>query len=97
MRIARGFFRLWVVLSVLWVGTIGTITWQNLLDSRQVKLVSSDDPPWDQPPPGSVEKTTLTRSENIRHGAELAVLPPLIVLAIGTAFGWTFRGFAKDR
>jgi hypothetical protein len=27
IRIARGLFRLWIVLSVLWIGCVGAITW----------------------------------------------------------------------
>ena len=27
LRIARGFFRLWIVLSVLWIGGVGVVTW----------------------------------------------------------------------
>jgi hypothetical protein len=28
MRVARGLFRLWLVLSVLWIGGVGLVTWQ---------------------------------------------------------------------
>ena len=29
LRIVRQLFRLWLVLSLLWVGAIGTVTWQS--------------------------------------------------------------------
>jgi hypothetical protein len=30
LRLARGLFRLWLVLSVLWIGAVGVVTWQTL-------------------------------------------------------------------
>jgi hypothetical protein len=27
LRVARGLFRLWVVLSMLWIGGVGVVTW----------------------------------------------------------------------
>jgi hypothetical protein len=30
LRIARGLFRLWLVLSVLWIGGVGVVTWRTL-------------------------------------------------------------------
>jgi hypothetical protein len=29
LRVARGLFRLWLVLSVLWIGGLGIVTWQH--------------------------------------------------------------------
>jgi hypothetical protein len=29
LRIARGLFRLWLILSVLWIGGVGYVTWQH--------------------------------------------------------------------
>jgi hypothetical protein len=29
LRVARGLFRLWLVLSVLWIGGVGVVTWKN--------------------------------------------------------------------
>jgi hypothetical protein len=28
LRVARGLFRLWLVLSVLWIGGVGVVTWR---------------------------------------------------------------------
>jgi hypothetical protein len=27
LQVARGLFRLWLVLSVLWIGGVGVVTW----------------------------------------------------------------------
>ena len=29
LRVARGLFRLWLVLSVLWIGGVGVVTWRH--------------------------------------------------------------------
>jgi hypothetical protein len=42
MRIGRGLFRLWLVLSVFWIAAVGTVTWQNWpVDER----ISPSQPP----------------------------------------------------
>jgi len=30
LRVARGLFRLWLVLSVLWIGGVGVVTWAGM-------------------------------------------------------------------
>jgi hypothetical protein len=32
LRVARGLFRLWLVLSVLWIGGVGVVTWREYPD-----------------------------------------------------------------
>jgi hypothetical protein len=66
-RGTRGLFRLWLVLSAMWVGFWG---WPLLYMMNE----------WARPE---------------RHDAIIATLliPPLIVLAIGAALVWAFRGF----
>jgi len=39
LRVARGLFRLWLVLSVLWIGWEGYTTWQNFPDESDVPYV----------------------------------------------------------
>jgi hypothetical protein len=31
LRIGRGLFRLWLVLSVLWIGGVAAVTWQRAI------------------------------------------------------------------
>ena len=40
LRVARGLFRLWLILSVLWIGGVGYVTWQTLpsADSWAVEM-----------------------------------------------------------
>ena len=34
LRVARGLFRLWLVLSVLWIGGVGVATWRDFADKK---------------------------------------------------------------
>jgi hypothetical protein len=77
LKIARGLFRLWLVLSVLWIGGVATVTWQ---------AFPVDVPEW-AGPAGPVQR------EAIRTGAEMALIPPVLVLALGSSLIWAFRGF----
>ena len=85
LRVARGLLRLWLVLSVLWIGGVGTITWPN---------VQLDD--WVLPSgfvlPGEVEAENERRTA-IQSAVLVAFLPPALVLALGSALIRAFRGF----
>jgi hypothetical protein len=91
LRIARGMFRLCLVLSVLWIGAVGVVTYSNLpargLTDQEVGLPA--------PPPGFV----LDQPDNgrwwraVQTGAEIAIIPPVFILIAGAAFFWAFRGF----
>jgi hypothetical protein len=101
LRVARGLLRLWLVLSVFWVGGIGGVAWLKFppavpqfdptkpyevvpnypLSDAEVGL---PDAPW-------VKKTE--RWDAIKTGAEMALIPPLLILLVGSALGWAIRGF----
>jgi hypothetical protein len=34
LRIARGLFRVWLVLSVLWIGGVGVVTWRTFPENE---------------------------------------------------------------
>jgi cell division septal protein FtsQ len=36
-RVARGLFRLWLVLSVLWIGGVGVVAWQSFPTAPGIK------------------------------------------------------------
>ena len=87
MRVARGLFRLWLVLSVLWIGGVGVVTWRTF-PSDEVGVAWSivldpEAPDWAL---GSAEKA-------VRFATFLALIPPAFVLALGSALVWAFRGF----
>jgi hypothetical protein len=47
LRVARGLFRLWLVLSVLWIGVVGVGAWRAFSEKKPAfePAMSADDPP----------------------------------------------------
>jgi hypothetical protein len=127
-RIARGLFRLWIVASVVWVCTVGAVTWWVM---PQTVILSDATPP---PPPGftldapatlpaskppfdptkpfivippedvaplpdvpqtapSASLAAVKSKAAIQIAAEIALIPPVLVLAFGAALGWAIKGF----
>ena len=99
MRIARGLFRLWLVLSVLWIAGVGIVTWQWLPAD---KIIWPGDPPRavfdpnyylaDRSKP-YLKSRDIERREAVHFAVVLALLPPAFLLALGSALLWVFRGF----
>ena len=106
LRIARGLFRLWLVLSVLWIGGVGVVTWRTF----PVLPV----PEWYTPPcelPANERsddwdcswlarvKDQLTMDKEQRAALQsailLALVPPAFVLALGSALVWASKGFRE--
>jgi len=99
LRVARGLFRLWLVLSVLWIAGVGIVTWQWLPVD---KIIWPGDPPPAVFDPGYyladhskpyVVSRDIERREAIHFAVVLALLPPALLLALGSALLWVFRGF----
>jgi hypothetical protein len=141
LRIARGLFRLWLVLSVLWIGGVGTVTWSNLPSDewwRNDPIVQRAGPTPNpetirvQSPDGQVhefpagtasdviervmkdywqsqtnkaatagtfdpaEFAAFKQRAAIQTGVKLALIPPVLMLALGSALGWAFTGFRRS-
>jgi hypothetical protein len=124
MRVARGLFRLWIVVSVIWIGGVVGVTWGTFppaeLTDQEVGLntrptecdgKSNDectailtrlgknpfdafDPP--APPPEAEPRYVSKRRSAISFAAVAALAPPLVLLILGGAFGWAFRGFRSE-
>jgi hypothetical protein len=114
LRLRRGLFRLWQVLSVLWIGGVAATTWWTLpvdlcatppgglhdCDANDVvragpnvELVEKEaKPEFDPSKPYRIPFDDL-RHTTIKFGTAAAVLPPIFVLVLGSAFVWAFRGF----
>ena len=100
LRIARGLFRLWLVLSVLWIGGVGYVTWKNFPESE---WVSTCDLPANERSNDShcswlarVKAEFVMDDEQhaaIQHGILWGLLPPAFILALGWTMAWAFRGF----
>ena len=103
-RVARGLFRLWLVLSVLWIAGVGVVTWQHFpiqLSYTPGKvppgefdpdrfLLSHEHPDFDPSKPYDNYKE---RRDALQFASVLAFVPPAFVLALGSALVWAFRGF----
>jgi hypothetical protein len=87
LRIARGLFRLWLILLVLWIGGVGAVTWWTLPMPSADREVA----PWDTPPPSAGEfdpdkflalKLAEERRSAIWFASAVALVPPAFVLAL---------------
>jgi hypothetical protein len=110
LRVARGLFRLWLVLSVLWIGGVGVMTWRTLPESE---LPSFCDLPANERSE-EIDCSWLARvkrhlefldprlpswamgpeREAVWFATLLALIPPAFVLALGSALVWAFKGFS---
>jgi hypothetical protein len=99
MNWTRGLFRLWLVLSVLWIGGVAAMTWQALPAGTFIDA--------NPPPPGyEIEKPRADlpvapwieagRAE-VRAAALVAFIPPGFFLLLGAALIWAGRGFRAER
>jgi hypothetical protein len=98
LRLARGLFRLWLVLTVLWIGGVGVATWRSF--PIPIECERPFDP--DAYLAGKPQKEGCTWLERVKapfvmeivqDGILLALLPPIFVLALGWALVWAFMGF----
>jgi len=95
LRVARGLFRLWLVLSVVWIGGVALLTWRDYPDGWVRVCERGAFPPYrDCLPEGFVIDPRPFRADPaITRGIIVAVVPPAFVLALGSALVWAFRGF----
>jgi hypothetical protein len=85
---------LWVVLSVLWIIAVGTVTWSQF--QPKPELISYEDAVRRGPIFSPSEEASPTIDPTLawmRNGALLGLLPPVLVLVVGSALGWALRGF----
>jgi len=84
LRIAHGFFRLWLLVSVIWILIAGPFMWWALVTPvlNHERWIG---------PGGPVSGPTLM--ESIMWVVLVAFGPPALVLVIGLALGWVLRGF----
>jgi len=97
LRVARGLFRLWLILSVLWIGGVGVVTWQTFPPEIPERLPYLCELNKDCSWLDRVKHQLVFRDEDQRAALQsailLALVPPALVLAFGSALIWAFRGF----
>ena len=98
LHVARGLFRLWLVLAVLWIGGVGVVGWWSYPHAPNPDEYSASD---------GLERfgTAQERFERdakiiadeqwwtIKAVILLALVPPAALSVWGAAFTWAFRGF----
>jgi hypothetical protein len=118
LRIARGLFRMWLVLSALWIGGVGVVSWwtfpqtvvpyvdgqthtssngkQYVYDASANEWLPVTEThtlkPSDQEVAWAARNAEARRAE-ILYDTAVALIPPVLLLALGSALGWAFRGF----
>jgi hypothetical protein len=99
LRATRGLFRLWLVLSVLWIGGVGYVTWQTVPSASfdNHAAVMRQELPSIEEANRAIEADNRAHKallyEHLWHASVFAIAPPLFVLALGSALIWAFRGF----
>jgi hypothetical protein len=93
-RVARGLFRLWLVLSVLWIGGVGVMTWRTFpIDTWRAAPPPPAGYVLDPRPTSYIAALDKERCAAIQSAILMALAPPALVLALGSALIWAFRGF----
>src|SRR5262245_8224804 len=99
LQVAHGLFRLWLVLSVLWVAGVGYLTWQTFpkdyvdLNARKQELKLGEFDPHEF----LASRAAKERRSAIWQASLLAFLPPPFVLALGSTLVWAFRETFSER
>jgi hypothetical protein len=95
IQVVRKLFRLWLVLSLVWIGGVAFQTWRD---------IPRDD--WVRTDVNELSDTEIAVPLGIfhpiarvfiEHGVKLALIPPTIVLASGFVFIWAFRRFRPPK
>ena len=90
MRVRQGLFRLWLVLSVIWIVVATWLFWDDLTGKLLPEEVAAQAAFPEGYTPGTILESI---HERFRHALELVFLPPLGLLALGCAGLWVVRGF----
>jgi hypothetical protein len=94
-RIERGLLRLWVALSVLWIVGTAIATWTELPAETGGFVPANVPANQFDPVEFQAFKTRMETRTVIEHGVKLALIPPVLVLALGVISVWVVRGFRE--
>jgi len=91
----RGFLRLWIVVSLLWIIAWSVYIWAVTNDYFILKEISEVKPGI----PSIAESTVAlmnSRLQQIQQGVFYATIPPAILLMLGLVVKWISKGFASN-
>jgi hypothetical protein len=84
----QGFFRLWIIISILWIGLIGCLRWDDIQKAIANRNESSQN--------DECVMTGLCPQEVIPSVARQALGPPFGLLVGSLAMVWVARGFRRE-
>ena len=94
-QVARKLFRLWLVLSLVWMGGVAIQTWRDIPRDDWVRTdINELSGAEIAAPVGMFHPIARVF---IEHGVKLAFIPPTIVLASGFVFIWAVRRFRQPK
>jgi len=96
-NIERGIFRVWLVLTILWIGGMGWYQYQeaNKAEKNSITFSLSKDAQIRIDANGISDNKDKNSVQLQRF--EMVFLPPLLLLAIFPIGAWMARGFKSDK
>jgi uncharacterized ion transporter superfamily protein YfcC len=94
-NIGRGMFRLWVVLSILWIGGMGWYQYNdaNKVDKNSITISLSKDSELRFDSTGISQTDEKDKQELQMKRFAIVFLPPILLLLLFPVVGWLVRGF----
>jgi len=94
MNWRRGFLRLWIAASVLWIGAVGFIGYDSVIVPRnKLSALKAAGASTDEIIRADVLFADLIP---LAHYVWMALLPVVISFILGCAFAWVIAGFGRD-
>lgn len=90
MGLVRGFFRLWLLATVVWIGVMTWLFYDQIFYCVDGDIRSFFD---NIGLPMNCENATKSFRRSPIHAIVLIVVPPAALLLFGCAVGWVVRGF----
>lgn len=94
-QVARNLFRLWLVLSLVWIGGVAFQTWRDVPRDDWVRTDINELSGAEIAPPVGIFHP-LARVF-VEHGVKVALIPPSIVLVSGFVFIWAAKRFRHPK
>lgn len=96
-NIGRGMFRVWLVISILWIGGMGWYQYDDAhkVDKNGITIALSKDSEFRIDEHGISQTTDKDKGELQMKRIALVVLPPILLLALFPVGCWLVRGFKE--
>jgi len=101
LNMAKGLFRIWIVLTVCWLSTSTFINYDDVLATRPITAAeflskeSESTKSFDDFYKFAKEKHLMADWPRRLETAKIIFLPPLCLLILGLMFAWIIKGFKE--